>query len=82
VNRLGVSSRGIYRPRASRFMPTISTIHPDRETLDWLHVSKGKTITIVEQYVCCESCPRRNYVPKVMADFYGMIPRIPEISLN
>jgi hypothetical protein len=29
-----------------------------------------------------ESCPRRNYVPKFMADFYGMIQRIPEISLS
>jgi hypothetical protein len=30
----------------------------------------------------CESCPRRNYVPKFTADFYGMIQQIPEISLS
>jgi hypothetical protein len=30
----------------------------------------------------CESCPRRNYVPKFTADFYGMIQRIPEIMLS
>jgi hypothetical protein len=30
----------------------------------------------------CESCPRRNYVPKFTADFYGMIQWTPEISLS
>jgi hypothetical protein len=30
----------------------------------------------------CEFCPRRNYVPKFTAYFYGMIQRIPEISLS
>jgi hypothetical protein len=47
VNRLGVSGRDIYRPRASRFVPAISTIYPNREILDRLHVSKGKTVTII-----------------------------------
>jgi hypothetical protein len=47
VNRLGVSGQGIYRPRASRFVPAIRIVHPNHETLDRLHVSKGKIVTII-----------------------------------
>jgi hypothetical protein len=52
------------------------------ETLIQRHVSGGKKVTSVKQCMRCESCPRRNYVLKFMADFYGMIQRIPEISLS
>jgi hypothetical protein len=52
------------------------------ETLIHRHVSGGKKVTSVKQCTRCESCPRRNYVPKFTADFYGMIQRISEISLK
>jgi hypothetical protein len=52
------------------------------EILIQQRVSKGKIVTLVKKCVQYESCPRRNYVPIFMANFYGMIQQIPEISLS
>jgi hypothetical protein len=63
-------------------MSAITTAHPDRGNPNPVTRVRGKKVTSVKQCMRYESCPRRNYVPKFMADFYGMIQRIPEISLS
>jgi hypothetical protein len=78
VNRLGV----YIGPGPRDSCPPSAPFILIAKTLDRLHVSKGKTVTIINSTCAVNLAHRRNYVTKVTADFYGMIQRIPKISLN